>query len=250
MRLSQVFAVAFSVCLAASAASAQDSPTFLAATYYQCDMSTESRADEIYEGTIAPLVQKQIDAGKLLGAGYSRHWMGGEWRRLEYSSASSISALVEGRQAIIDELTEGPSASVSKEFDAICPTHDDYIWTSVASSQAPGAVGRDRAKVAMSTYFVCGSLEAEADAIVKTAFAPVMNAHVKEGKIASWNWMQHLAGGEYRRILVIDGADHTSVLEYWNAFSEALQKAQPEMSQRFTDICPSHTDYVWDLGFK
>jgi hypothetical protein len=247
--MSQVCAVAV-VCLAASAAGAQDAPTFLAATYYQCDMASESHADEVYKETVAPVVQKQVDAGKLLGWGYSRHWMGGEWRRLEYISARSISALVEARQAIIGELTEGPAAKATKEFDAICPTHDDYIWTSAASSQAPGAVGRDRTKVAMSTYFVCGSAEAEADAIVKAAFAPVMNAHVKEGKIASWNWLRHVAGGEYRRLLVIDGADHTSLLEYWNTMDQALEESQPELSRRFNEICPSHTDYVWDLGVE
>ena len=52
------------------------------------------------------------------------------------------------------------------------------------------------------------------------------------------------------RAAVIDGADHTSILEYWNAFSSALDEAQPELAQRFTDICDSHADYVWDLGTK
>ena len=249
MRPIQVFAVAFAVCLAASAVGAQDAKTFIAGTYYRCDMASEARADAVYEETIAPIVQKQVDAGKLLSSGYGRHWMGGEWRRLEYLGASSLAALVEARQAIIGELT-GAASKAAKEFDAICPSHDDYIWTSVASSQAPEAVARDRAKVAMSTYFVCDGREKEADAIVKSAFAPVLNAHVKDGKIASWNWMEHLVGGEYRRILVIDGADHTSILEYWNAFSTALDEAQPELAQRFTDICDSHADYVWDLGTK
>jgi hypothetical protein len=249
MRPSQVCAVAFAVCLVASAVSAEDPPRFLAGTYYTCDMSTETRADEIYKESIAPIVQKQVEAGQLVGTGYARHWMGGEWRRLEYIGANSLAALVEARQAIIGELT-GAASKAAKEFDAICPSHDDYIWTSVASSQAAAAIGRDRAKVAMSTYFVCGSREAEADAIVKTAFAPVMNAHVEEGKIISWNWLQHVVGGEYRRILVIDGADHASVLEYWNAFSGALSEAQPELAERFTQICPSHTDYVWDMGVE
>jgi hypothetical protein len=249
MRLSQVCAVGV-VCLAASAAGAQDSGPFLAGTYYRCDMSKESRADEIYKEAVAPAVQKQIEAGTLIGSGYARHWMGGEWRRLEYIVASSIPGLVKARQAIIAEMTEGSGAALGKEFDSICPGHDDYIWTAVASSQDTAAVGRDRTKVAMSTYFVCGSHEDEADAIVKTAFAPAMNAHVKEGKIASWNWVRHVAGGQYRRLLVIDGADHASLLGYWNVFAQALDEAQPELSRRFNEICPSHTDYVWDMGVE
>jgi hypothetical protein len=250
MRSGLVCAGAFAVCLAATVGVAQDAPTFIAGTYYKCDMSTEDKADAIYKETIAPVIQKQVEAGKLTAAGYGRHWMGGEWRRLEYTAASSIAALVEARQAIIGELTEGPSASAAKAFDAVCPSHDDYIWVSVVSSQAPDVVARERARVAMSTYFVCDSREQEADAIVKTAIGPVMNGHVKEGKISAWNWMRHVAGGKYRRILVIDGADHTAVLEYWNALTAALDEANPELFRRFGDICDSHTDYVWDMGVE
>lgn len=247
MRLVQVCAVALAVCFAASAVGAQEPQTYVFGMYYKCKVGSEDRADAIYKETIAPLVQKQIDSELLAAAGWGRHWMGGAWRRLSYTGATSLSALVEARQAIIGEMTEAQKKA-SEEFNTICPSHDDYIWSSVASSQAPGAIARDRAKVAMSTYFVCDSREKEADAIVKAAFAPVMNAHVKEGKIASWNWLEHLAGGKYRRILVIDATDHASVLDYWNAFDQALADAQPELSQRFTEICPSHTDYIWDMG--
>jgi hypothetical protein len=250
MRSGHVCAAAFAVCLAASVGGAQDAPTFIAGTYYKCDMSTEDKADAIYKETIAPVIQKQVEAGKLTAAGYGRHWMGGEWRRLEYTAASSIAALVEARNAIIGELTEGPSAAAAKEFDAVCPSHDDYIWSSVVSSQAPGAVGRDRTTVAMSTYFVCDGEENEADAIVKTAIGPLMNTHVEEGKIASWNWLEHIAGGKYRRLLVIDGKDHTAVLEYWHTLTGALGEAQPELARRFTDICDSHSDYIWDMGVE
>jgi hypothetical protein len=245
--MAQVCAVALAVCLAASAAGAQETQTYIFGTYYKCDVGSEDRADAIYKETVAPLVQKQIEAGRLTVSGWARHWLGGEWRRLAYMGATSLSALVEGREAFVAEMTEAQKEA-GEEFSSICPSHDDYIWTSVVSSQAPDAVARDRAKVAMSTYFVCDSREKEADAIVKTAFAPVMNAHVEEGKIASWSWLQHLAGGKYRRILVIDSADHKSALGYWNAFDQALNDAHPELSQRFTDICPAHTDYIWDVG--
>jgi len=247
MRLREVCAVAFAVCLCAPVVSAQDAKTYIIGTYYRCNQATETRADAIYKETVAPLVQKQIDAGHLVAAGWARHWMGGEWRRLEYVGGTNLGALVDARDAIIAELT-GAHAKAGDEFSALCPSHDDYIWSSVASSQPLDAVARERSKVAMSTYFECSSSEREADAIVRTAFAPVLNAHVKEGKIARWNWMEHLAGGKYRRILVLDGADHKSMLGYWNAFDQALEAAQPELSRRFTDICHSHTDYIWDIG--
>jgi hypothetical protein len=102
----------------------------------------------------------------------------------------------------------------------------------------------------MSTYFVCGADESEADAIVKAAFAPILNEHVEAGKILSWNWVEHQVGGKYRRLLVFDAADHTTILQYWSQFSDALNEAQPEMARRFTEICPSHQDYIWDMGVE
>ena len=75
-----------------------------------------------------------------------------------------------------------------------------------------------------------------------------MNKHVEEKKIGTWSWMRHMAGGEYRRALIFDGADHTSVLQYWDQLVSALNESHPLMWQRFREVCPSHTDYVWDLG--
>jgi len=247
MKLRGISAVVSAVALTAAVSSAQDARTYVVGTYYRCSEATESRADAIYKSTFAPLVKKQIDAGRLAASGWSRHWLGGEWRRLEYVTGTDLGAIVAARDAIIAEMM-GPQLKLSEEFSTICPSHDDYIWASVASSQPLDAVARERSKVAMSTYFVCDSREKEADAIVKTVFAPVMNAHVKEGKIARWNWMEHIAGGKYRRILVLDGTDHKSLLSYWSAFSQALEATQPELSRHFTEICPSHSDYVWDLG--
>jgi hypothetical protein len=247
MKVERVCAVAFAVGLISGAAPAQEVTTYVLGTYYRCNQATENRADAIYKETVAPLVQKQIDAGNLVASGWGRHWLGGDWRRLEYVMGTDLAKMVDARQAIIAEMM-GTQKKAGDEFDAICPSHDDYIWSSVASSQAPEAAGRERAKSAWSTYYVCDSREKEADAIVKTAFAPVLNAQVKEGKISAWNWLEHFAGGKYRRLLVLDGADHKALLDYWNGLDKSLSDAQPELAQRFLDICDSHTDYVWDLG--
>lgn len=68
-----------------------------------------------------------------------------------------------------------------------------------------------------------------------------------EKKIASWNWLEHRMGGKYRRLLVLDGADHKSMLKYWGVLAPALAAAQPNLSRRFNQICSSHTDYIWDM---
>jgi hypothetical protein len=101
----------------------------------------------------------------------------------------------------------------------------------------------------MSTYFACSQAgDDEVDAIVKSVFAPVLNQAVKDKKIASWNWMEHLIGGQYRRLLVLDGADHKSVLKIWGFLGPALEAASPAQNKRFSEICPSHTDYIWDMA--
>lgn len=247
MRLREICAAVIVVCATAPLASAQDVRTYIVGTYYRCNQATEQRADAIYKETIAPLVQKQVEAGRLVASGYARHWLGGEWRRLEYLGGTDLGAILDARQAIIEGLM-GANAKAGDEFSAICPSHDDYIWSSVASSQAPGAVARERSKVAMSTYFDCSSREADADAIVKSDVAPVLNAHIKEGKIAFWNWLEHIAGGQYRRLLVIDGADTKSIVSYWSTFDEAIEAARPGAMKRFGEICHAHTDYVWQMG--
>lgn len=247
MHIRRVSVCAAAVLLAASVVSAQEASSFVFATYYRCSEATEARADAIFKEMAAPVLDKQVKAGHLLRYGWSRHWMGGEWRRLEYMIGTDMNTMVAARDAYIDELMKQNAASL-EEFSAICPSHDDYVWTAGATSQAPDAVAANRPPVGSTTYFQCDSNEDEADAIVKTAFAPVLNQQVKDGKIASWTWLKHVMGGKYRRALVLDGASHAAVLSFWNSFSPALDKAQPELGRRFSEICSSHSDYIWDLS--
>jgi hypothetical protein len=102
----------------------------------------------------------------------------------------------------------------------------------------------------MSTYFECTAQEDEGDAIIKTAFAPVLNAAVKDGKLGSWNWLEHVFGGKYRRALVLDGASDKALMKYWAELWPAVNKANPELSRRFGEICNSHTDYLWEMAAK
>jgi len=233
--------------LMATVVSAQETTAYVFGTYYRCSEATEARADAIYKETVAPAVAKQVQAGHFTTAGWARHWMGGEWRRLEYFTGSNLDAMVDARDAYIEELMS-QHAAANEEFSTICSSHDDYVWRVAASSQAPDTAGRSRAAVGVSTYFQCDSREDEADAIVKTAFAPVLNQHMKDGKIANWSWLEHAIGGKYRRALVLDLADHKAAVNYWNGLAASLAKAQPELSRRFGEICSSHSDYIWDLG--
>jgi hypothetical protein len=232
----------------AGAVAAQDAPTLVVGTYYNCTQGKAERADAIYKERVAPIMKAEVAAGHIAGFGWAKHWEGAEWRRLEYMSGTDLDKLVDAREALIKKMESAEFKKDMEEFDTICPSHDDYIWASVVGSQAAGDVGRVRSPVAMSTYFVCGAAdEDEADAIVKAVFAPILNQQVKDKKIASWNWLEHRMGGKYRRLLVFDGADHKSLLKFWGVLSPALDAASPTLSRRFNEICSSHTDYIWDM---
>jgi hypothetical protein len=217
-------------------------------TYYQCVQGDAARADAIYKEHTVPFLKAEQAAGRITAYGYGKHWEGGEWRRLEYVTGTDMNKLVDSRLALIKAGQAPEHAKAMDEFDRICASHDDYIWSSKASSQAPGAVATVRAPFALSTYYVCSSDEDEADAIVKTAFAPILNQDVKDGKIASWNWLEHRVGGKYRRAMVLDAASEKAILNYWATLNTALDKAQPEFTRRFGQICSSHTDYIWDFS--
>jgi hypothetical protein len=245
----RILMLAAAVLLAAPAFAAEaEKPALVFGTYYRCNQATEERADDIFKDTLAPLLKQEVAAGRLTAFGWSKHWLGGEWRRLEYMIGTDMDAMVDARKSYIDKLNAGELKKAGDEFSALCPSHDDYIWSTAAGSQPATAVGRTRPAVGMTTYFQCDSREDEADAIVKTAFAPIMNQHVKDGKIASWIWLRHIMGGKYRRALVVDGADHKSMLKYWASLTQALDAQQPELSRSFGQICSSHSDYVWDLS--
>lgn len=235
--------------LAASAGWAQDAPkTFIMGTYYRCVQGDAARADTIYKDHVVPFLKAEQAAGNIAAYGWAKHWEGGDWRRLEYVTGTDLDKMVDSRAALIKMVQAPEHAKAMDDFERVCASHDDYIWSSKASSQAPGAVAKARSPFAISTYYECSSDEDEADAIVKTAFAPILNQHVKDGKIASWNWLEHMVGGKYRRALVFDAANPKATLKYWGALWEELDKTQPAFTRRFGAICSSHADYIWEFG--
>jgi hypothetical protein len=96
--------------------------------YMQCDMAGEARADELFTKVFAPIFDRQVAAGKLASWGWMEHVVGGKWRRIETMTANDEATLIAARTAIIDEIM-GPHAEAGREFDSICGSHQDYIWT-------------------------------------------------------------------------------------------------------------------------
>lgn len=251
MRISRTCVLSLAaLLLAASAARAEEAaPTLIFGTYYRCTMGNEDRADAIFGEHMVPALKAEVAAGRIGGWGWGRHWLGGDWRRLYYVSGTDLDKIIDARDAMVAKmLGDEAHKKAMAEFNSVCSSHDDYLWEVAASGPGPAEPGLARGAVAVSTYFVCDSHEAEADAIVKGSLAPTMNRLAKEGKLGSWRWLEHRMGGRYRRALVLDSADHKSAMKVWPSLVATLEKEQSQMFARFGEICDSHSDYVWDIG--
>lgn len=215
--------------------------------YYKCDQSQESRADEVVTQTIAPLLDRHLEAGDISAWGWLAHIAGGEWRRVAYWVAADLSSALAATTNIVTELRE-QHADAAQELAAACPTHDDYVWTAAAASQPTTEVAQERAAAGLSVYYECDpSREARADTLVTEVLGPALDRQVEAGNLSSWSWLAHSIGGELRRAAVYDGADHASILAGRGALISELGEEAAEAVREFNEICPVHHDYLWNI---
>ncbi|MCM2310530.1 MAG: hypothetical protein NDI84_03925 [Steroidobacteraceae bacterium] len=230
---------------ASGIAGAQEQQTFTYATYFVCDVGLQDRADEIVEQVDKPAFEAAIASGSIAGWGWLKHHTGGQWRRVQYYSASSIEGLLDAQKKITDQ-TEATAKgkALGKEFANACRSHDDYIWRRVAGNANTAA----RGLAGFSVYYVCdSSRESQADELVKRIFAPMYDKLVADGKLTSWGWMEHIVGGEYRRLATMTAKDMPSLMAARGAIVAAFQ--DDPLASTLDDICGSHADYMWDTKF-
>lgn len=238
-------AILFVLCVG-NVALAQDDSTYIFGAYYVCDQNREGWSDIVTEQFIGPIYDRHVKEGHLVGWGRMAHNAGGEWRRLEYMVSNDLNTLLDTRDAIIEELLSD-ATEASQELTSMCPDHDDYIWQSVVGSQPLSAQLPERPAATYSTYFVCDVAKQErVDEIVEQAYAPVLNRLVQQGKLKAWSWFAHVLGGKYRRLLTYSADDHKTLIAAVDEYSQQVQNDNPSMSDEFSVICHSHTDYLWD----
>ncbi len=231
--------LALAVMFLAPPLSAQDDEGVVFALYYRCTQGEESRADEIIRDAFGPIFDRQVAAGAYTTWGLNAHLMGGVWRRLLYWIGTDRDAMLDARDEFVQEIQQDHAAA-AQELGTICPSHDDYIWNVVGqNSIASGGGG-----ASLSTYYVCDQTQqSRADSVVTQLMAPVWDQHVSQGTISAWGWLSHRHGGKYRRVRVIGAADAKSLL---NA-QETIGPDLPPMANReLNEICPTHTDYIWN----
>jgi hypothetical protein len=226
----------------AGTAQAQDKPKelYIYATYHVCDVSQQDRADEIFTQLEKPILDAAVADGTIVAYGYNAHNTGGRWRRVQHFGAPTIQGLLDAQKKMGDQ-ADAKDEKLGNEFAKICNAHDDYIWRRVAGSVGTVAPGG----ALFSTYYVCDAREEQADALVGQVFAPVYDKMVAEGKLKSWGWLEHIVGGQFRRLETLSATDMKSLMEARAAINAALE--DNALSDTFTDICDSHADYMWEI---
>ncbi len=220
---------------------AEDKPpeAFVYGTYYVCDVTQQERSDQIFKDVDQQFYDAAVADGSISGYGLYAHQTGGRWRRAMFSVAPSIQALFDSQKKIGDQ-ADAKNKKLEDEYGRICNTHDDYIWRRVAGNAGTTAPGN----AVFSTYYVCDSREAEADAIVTQVYASAYDKLVADGKLKSWGWLEHVVGGEFRRLATITATDVKTLMEVRASIVESQDNA---LGDAFTNICSSHQDYIWEV---
>lgn len=224
----------------------QDQPqVFSYATYFECDPGRESRADALMRQTFAPMLEKHVAAKHLTGWGWMAHSLGGHWRRAGFMVGQSRDAVLDGQAAVVKDMRA--NAKAFAELSSICPRHEDYIWHQVAASPRREE-GAPRSVARAGVYFECApARESRADTLVTQAFAPIWNRYVKADALNSWGWHEHVSGGKYRRLLLMNGENHKEILTALDSILAQGARDRPSESREFSEICYSHQDYLWDI---
>ncbi|MBT8084573.1 MAG: hypothetical protein HKN35_05655 [Woeseia sp.] len=98
-----------------------------------------------------------------------------------------------------------------------------------------------------ATYFNCDpTAEARADEIITRNFKPHYDLAVEQGNLQSWSWLAHFIGGSWRRALVLTADNMSDLLDSSGALGEIIEEATPEAGRAFTEVCPTHVDYIWE----
>lgn len=214
----------------------------LVGMYYRCDTADEGEADLIMNTVLSGVFDRHAEAGEILGWGWIRHQAGGPWRRIATITAPDRSTLTASWAEIMDEIrADHPNAW--HRFNEICGSHDDYIWTQLASDEAsdPG----DTPDSWVSTYWVCNeSTESRADELMQQ-MSPVFDKHIAAGHLGGWGWYEHEIGGRFRRLLTLASAPDFDLLEGREMAIDELRAEHADVVAEFGTICNGHADYIW-----
>lgn len=232
---------------------AQDEGTatgFAYVTYFECSQAAEARADEIVSRNYAPHYNTALEQGDIASWGWLAHYVGGKWRRALVLTATNLDDLLDAAGALGEIIAEA-TPEAGRAFSEACPKHEDYIWET-----APGiggvVLGQERAAAGFSVYFQCDpAREERADEIMRDVLGPIYDQQIANGGLATWSWLKHNVGGEFRRLLSSTGSDHKSIMKARTAIVAQFNQGRTKRGfTQFNEICPRHQDYMWDIQIE
>jgi len=216
---------------------------FTYGTYYVCDVASQGDMDDIVTQYEKPVFDKWVEDGKLIAWGYLSHFTGGRWRRAQYHVSPTLADAVNTQATIFQEIYGDNNEAGARRSEA-CEAHDDYVWA-IGQGSGPGT---DRGEASLSVYYVCDqNRQLRADDIIRDYLGPKYDQLVEDGKLASWGWSSHVLGGEYRRLGTMTGANYEQILAARGEIIEAMRDEGNPLADEFNDICPTHSDYLWDI---
>lgn len=77
---------------AAEPEAAKDS--YVYATYFYCNTSTQEKADELVAKNTYPVYDAAVADGTITGWAWMAHHTGGQWRRIQYHTSDSVAGLL------------------------------------------------------------------------------------------------------------------------------------------------------------
>jgi hypothetical protein len=161
--------------------------------------------------------------------------------------SSSLDALLDAQSAVLKDM-QGRKKEFA-ELSGLCPRHEDYIWRRVISTQRERQEQSPRSTARLGVYMECDmARESRADTLVTQVFAPIWDRHLAPGRMNSWGWHEHVVGGKYRRLLLLDGGSHKAILSSLDSVLADIRSQRPAEGKEFSQICHSHQDYLWDIA--
>ncbi len=235
--------------LCAHAVAQDNAVSYVYSTYFVCSPDAESRADEIVRSSFKPHYDAAVEQGDIISWSWMQHFVGGEWRRVLLIIAPDMDSLLDASGAV-GEVIEDETPEAGRAFSAICSSHEDYIWRTLPGVGTGAATG-ERGSAGFTVYLECDmSREERADEIVREVLAPVYDAHIGDGKLNSWNWLEHHVGGPWRRILALGADDHKTMMRARDSILAELDDRRYERAMReLSEVCHTHSDYMWNVVF-
>lgn len=235
--------------LCAHAVAQDNAVSYVYSTYFVCSPDAESRADEIVRSSFKPHYDAAVEQGDILSWSWMQHFVGGKWRRVLLIIAPDMDSILDASGAV-GEVIEDETPEAGRAFSAICASHEDYIWRTLPGVGSSG-VNTERGAAGFTVYMKCDmSREERADEIVREVLGPVYDAHIGDGKLTNWNWLEHHVGGPWRRILVLGADDHKTLMRARDSILADLDDRRFERALReLNEVCHTHSDYMWDVVF-